>query len=127
MPKEKDLDEKDLGEKLAALVDDGDDVVSVEGVDTEIEDEYDTDEMTDKKISDNEYLFSGRLEIDYINEKYNLNLPEADDYETLAGLIISYYESIPEKGNVIKIYPFLFTITEVSDTRIEQVNLKIID
>ena len=99
----------------------------IEEIFGEIEDEYDTDEMTDKKISDNEYLFSGRLEIDYINEKYNLNLPEADDYETLAGLIISYYESIPEKGNVIKIYPFLFTITEVSDTRIEQVNLKIID
>jgi len=99
----------------------------IEEIFGEIEDEYDTDEMIEKKISDNEYIFSGRLEIDYINEKYNLNLPKADDYETLAGLIISFYESIPEKNNEIRVFPFLFKITEVSDTRIEQVNLKIID
>ncbi len=99
----------------------------IEEIFGEIEDEYDTDEMIEKKISENEYVFSGRLEIDYINGKYNLNLPEADDYETLAGLIISYCESIPEKDFEIKVYPFVFTIIEVSDTRIEQVNLKIID
>ena len=93
----------------------------------EIDDEYDTDQLVEKKISENEFVFSGRLEIDYINEKYNLNLPKADDYETLAGLIILYYESIPEKNVEISVFPFVFKIIEVSDTRIEQVNMKIID
>lgn len=97
----------------------------VEEIFGEIEDEYDMDELTDKKISENEYLFSGRMEIDFINEKYNLNLPTGDDYETLAGLIISHYESIPEKGSRISIPPFEFTTIAVSKTKIEQVNLKI--
>ena len=99
----------------------------VEEIFGEINDEYDTDELIEKKISDNEYTFSGRLEIDYINEKFNLNLPKSDAYETLAGLIISYYESIPEKDIEINVYPFLFKIIEVSDTKIEQVNLKIME
>jgi len=97
----------------------------IEEIFGEINDEYDTDELIEKKISENEFIFSGRLEIDYINKKFNLNLPKSDEYETLAGLIISYYESIPEKESEINISPFLFKIMEVSDTRIEQVNLKI--
>jgi CBS domain containing-hemolysin-like protein len=97
----------------------------IEEIFGEINDEYDTDELIEKKISDDEYIFSGRLEIDYINEKFNLNLPESDEYETLAGLIISYCESIPEKDSEINVLPFIFKIMEVSDTKIEQVNLKI--
>ncbi len=98
----------------------------IEEIFGEIDDEYDIEELTEIKISENEYIFSARIEIDYINEKYNLNLPEADDYETLAGLIISYCESIPEKDSEIIVNPFVFKIMDVSDTRIEQVRLKIL-
>jgi len=95
----------------------------IEEIFGEIEDEYDVEELTEIQISENEFVFSGRIEIDYINKKYNLNLPEADDYETLAGLIISYCESIPEKDSEIVVSPFLFKIIDVSETRIEQVGL----
>lgn len=97
----------------------------VEEIFGEINDEYDIEELTEKKVSEDEYIFSGRLEIDYINEKYNLNLPEGNEYETLAGLIIHNHESIPEKGSEIQIPPFSFIIAEVSETKIEQVILKI--
>jgi CBS domain containing-hemolysin-like protein len=91
----------------------------------EIEDEYDEDEFTEKKLSDKEYILSGRLEIDYLNEKYGLNLPQSDDYETIAGFIISNHESIPELKEEISIKNFYFTILQASENRIEQVRLKI--
>lgn len=103
----------------------------------EIMDEHDVVTLLEKQINDREYLLSGRLEIDYLNEKYKLNLPESEEYETLSGLIIYYHESIPELNEQIKVKTgsrdpaftgkvndFLFTITDVSKTRIEQVNLK---
>jgi len=90
----------------------------------EIMDEHDIVKLIEKQINDGEYLLSGRLEIDYLNEKYNLDLPESEEYETLSGLIIHYHESIPELNEHIKVDGFLFTITDVSETRIEQVNLK---
>lgn len=105
----------------------------------EIIDEHDIVKQTEKQINDREYLLSGRLEIDYLNEKYKLNLPESEEYETLSGLIIHCHESIPEPDEQISVKPglhgtaltgkkerFLFTIMEVSETRIELVNLKII-
>ena len=61
-----------------------------------IEDEHDVNELTEKKIDDRNYIFSGRLEIDYINETFNLNLPESDDFETLAGLLLFYIGGIPQ-------------------------------
>lgn len=91
----------------------------------EIDDEYDEDEFTEKKIADNEYILSGRLEIDYLNEKFALGLPQSDDYETLAGLIIHEHESIPDHREEIRIGKFTFTILQASENRIEQVRLKI--
>lgn len=91
----------------------------------EIEDEYDEDEFTEKQVSDNEFILSGRLEIDFLNEKYNLEFPQSDDYETVAGFIISTHESIPALREEISIGKFSFTILQASENRIEQVRLKI--
>ncbi|MDD3876985.1 MAG: hemolysin family protein [Bacteroidales bacterium] len=99
----------------------------VEEIFGEINDEYDVQEFEEKKISDNEYVFSGRIEIDYINDKYKLDIPVSDEYETLAGFIINKYESIPQKNEQIYIDNFLFVISEVSETKIEQVVMKIIN
>lgn len=90
----------------------------------EIMDEHDVVTLLENQINDREYLLSGRLEIDYLNEKYDLNLPESEEYETLSGLIIYYHENIPELNEQIKVNDFLFAIMDVSKTRIEQVNLK---
>ena len=97
----------------------------IEEIIGEINDEYDVDELTEKKIADDEYIFAGRLEIDYLNDKYQLNLPESEDYETLAGLIIHYKESIPDLDDEIITDNFVFKILEASETKIEKVNLKI--
>ncbi len=97
----------------------------VEEIFGEIEDEHDTDEFVERKISDTEYIFSSRLEIDYLNDEYNLGLPESDNYTTLGGLIFDVHESIPEKNEVIEVGDFTMTIREVSDNRIEEVLLKI--
>jgi CBS domain containing-hemolysin-like protein len=97
----------------------------VEEIFGEIEDEHDTDEFIERKISDTEYIFSSRLEIDYLNDEYNLGLPESDNYTTLGGLIFDVHESIPEKNEVIEVGDFTMTIREVSDNRIEEVLLKI--
>lgn len=91
----------------------------------EIEDEHDKEEMTEKQISESEFVFSARLETDYLNDKYHLNLPILDNFETLGGLIMHYHESIPRVNEEIRIDHFLFTIISVSRTRIEQVNLKL--
>ncbi|MEO6883478.1 MAG: hemolysin family protein [Bacteroidia bacterium] len=91
----------------------------------EIEDEHDKEDKVEKKISENEYLFSGRHEIDYLNQKYKLNLPVAEDYETLAGLIIHYYESIPRINDEITANEFTFKIIAVTDSRIDVARLKI--
>jgi len=93
----------------------------------EIEDEHDISELIDKQISENEYLFSARLEIDFINEKYKLGLHEQDNYETLAGLIFFQHESIPKLNEIITINQFEFKIIKVSETRLELVHLKVIE
>jgi len=92
----------------------------------EIEDEHDTSIRTEQKINEHEYIFSGRLEVDYLNEKYNFNLPKHDEYETLAGLILHFYESIPKPKTRIIIELYEFRVLEVSETRIELLNLKIL-
>ena len=97
----------------------------IEEIFGEIEDEFDTDENFDKKVSENEYIFSGRHEIDYLNEKYNLNLPKNEDYETLAGLIIYFHKSIPAKREEITFENFSFIILEATKTKIEKVYIKI--
>jgi len=93
----------------------------------EIEDEHDTLEMTEEQIDENTYRFSARLEVDYVNETYKLNLPESETYETLGGLIVNETEGIPEKNEDVLIDNFKFTIEEVSSTKIDIVRLKILD
>ena len=97
----------------------------IEEIFGEIEDEYDVEEMIEKQVSHKEYIFSARLEIDYLNEKYNLDLPKREEFETLAGLIINYDESIPVEGDEILIDNFRFTILQATENRIEQVRLNI--
>ena len=89
----------------------------------EIEDEHDKDKFIEEKISDDEYLFSARLEVDYINETYHLNLPESEEYETLSGLILLHTEEIPTQGETISLPPFVFLIEACSQTRIETVRI----
>jgi CBS domain containing-hemolysin-like protein len=91
----------------------------------DIEDEHDISDLTEKAVSKNEFIFSGRIEIDYLNEKYNLKLPEADDYETLAGMIMFYHGSIPGNNDVIRIGNIVIKVLRVSTTRLELVNLRI--
>lgn len=89
----------------------------------EIEDEHDVLELEEHKISEQEFIFSGRHEIDYLNDKYHLNLPESGDYETLSGLIVKHCECIPELNAKIEFNDFMFLIVAVEQTRIEKVHL----
>jgi CBS domain containing-hemolysin-like protein len=91
----------------------------------EIRDEYDTEEFEEKKLSNDEFIFSGRLELDYLNQKYDLDLPE-NDSETLSGFIINQHETIPHLKDRIIIGDYEFEILNVSDTRIEMVRLKVL-
>jgi putative hemolysin len=92
----------------------------------DIEDEYDDkQDLTEKRLEDKNYLLSGRLEIDYLNDKYEWNLPEGD-YDTLGGMITSINEDIPELNEVIVYQPFSFQIMEMTDTKINLVKLSII-
>ena len=93
----------------------------------EIEDEHDTRDIIEKKISDSEFIFSGRSEIDLLNEKYFFNLPESEEFETLAGYILFHHESIPKINTVIKVGKYEFKILKASNTRIELVKLTIIE
>jgi CBS domain containing-hemolysin-like protein len=91
----------------------------------DIEDEHDTNELIEKRINDNEYIFSCRLEIDYLNEKYHFSLPEKDDYETLAGLILFFHGSIPKPDDIIRIGKIVIKVLKVTATRLDLVNVKI--
>ena len=91
----------------------------------EIEDEHDSSGIIERKLSDSEYQFSGRIEIDYINETYRLSLPAEDDYETLAGLVFFYHGSIPKINEVIDIGTARLKILKVSGTRLELINVYI--
>lgn len=90
----------------------------------DIEDEHDTVELIEEEISPGHFRFSARLEVDYLNEEYNLNLEESENYETLGGYIVNFTEEIPEKGETVEIDGNIFTILEVSSTKIELVELK---
>ena len=89
----------------------------------EIEDEHDKDDFVEERISDNEFVFSARLEVEYINETYKLNLPESEEYETLGGLIVSSNEGIPSQGEIVELAPFDFVIEECSANKIERVRV----
>ena len=89
----------------------------------EIQDEYDTQEFVEKQLAENEFIFSGRLEIDYLEKKYGFDFGE-DESETLSGFIINYHETIPRQKERIIIDDYEFDIMNVSDTRIEMVKMK---
>jgi putative hemolysin len=91
----------------------------------EIRDEYDTEEFEERKLSNDEFIFSGRLELDYINRKYDLDLPE-NESETLSGYIINQHEAIPHLKDRIILGDYEFEILNVSETRIEEVRLKVL-
>ena len=93
----------------------------------EIEDEHDSTDLLEEQLEENSYKFSARLEVDYVNENYKLELPENDEYETLGGLIVNETGEIPGQDSEIKIDNFLFTILEVSSTKIDLVRLQVLD
>ncbi len=90
----------------------------------EIEDEHDVDEFIEKNPEAGHYVFSGRLEIDYLNETYAIGLPESEEYDTLAGYIIYHVESIPKMNDKVIIGKYEFRILKVSRTRIDLVQMK---
>ncbi|WP_166967220.1 hemolysin family protein [Yeosuana marina] len=92
----------------------------------EIEDEHDTIDLIEERLDNDNFKFSARLEVDYINETYKINLPEGENYETLGGLIVNHTEEIPMQNDVVVIDMFQFTILEVSNTKIDMVELKLL-
>lgn len=90
----------------------------------EIQDEHDSDDLHEEVLAHNHFKFSARLEVDYLNETHKLGLPEHDDYETLGGMIVYYTEDIPPQGDTVRIEDFLVHILEVSNTKIELVEIK---
>ncbi|MBN1119262.1 MAG: HlyC/CorC family transporter [Bacteroidales bacterium] len=97
----------------------------IEEIFGEIEDEHDTSALIEKQISDQEFIFSGRLEIDHLNETYNLKIPENEEYETIAGYIIDRYESIPKLHERITTDQFEIEILKASKTKIELIHLRV--
>jgi CBS domain containing-hemolysin-like protein len=92
----------------------------------EIEDEHDSDDFIEEIIDEDTFKFSARLDVDYINETYKINLPESENYETLGGLIVNHTEEIPQQNEVVVIDAFQFTVLEVSNTKIDTVELKLL-
>ena len=99
----------------------------IEQIFGDIVDEHDTHNLIEGKIDDDEYIFSGRLKIDYINEKYQLDIPEDPGYETLGGFIIHHYENIPVANEKIVIAPFVIHIQSVKNNRIDRVKFHLND
>lgn len=91
----------------------------------EIEDEHDSTDLYEEQISETEYKFSARLEVDYINENYKLELPEGEEYETLGGLIVNKTGEIPEQDSEVTVGNFTFKILEVSTTKIDLVSVRV--
>ncbi|MDC3395255.1 hemolysin family protein, partial [Flavobacteriales bacterium] len=92
----------------------------------EIVDEHDVEEITDKQLEKNQYQLFARLDIELVNKKYDLDLPESDEYETIAGLILHHLEEIPKKDDVISLEEFRFTVIKVNDTAIQEVQLEVV-
>lgn len=97
----------------------------IEEIFGDIEDEHDKDDFIEEQIDENSFHFSARLEIDYLNDKYKLNLPESEEYETLAGLILNQCERIPELNAIVETEEYTFKITGVTNVRIESVRVEV--
>lgn len=93
----------------------------------EIKDEHDTDDLIEKQLSSREFIFSGRLEVEYLNSKYQLGIPENEDYDTLAGYILYFYQNLPKHNTIITIENYQFKILRVSQTRIDLVHLDVVE
>lgn len=93
----------------------------------EIEDEHDSTDLHEEQLANDSFIFSARLEVDYLNENYELELPESEEYGTLGGFIVNETGEIPEKDSEIQINHFVFSILEVSSTKIDLVGLKILE
>ena len=93
----------------------------------EIEDEHDSPKFLEKKIDSDSFLFSARLEVDYLNNKYKLKIPQSDHYETLGGYVVHNTQDIPANGEVLKTSRYEFTIREVTNTKIEKLEIKILN
>ncbi len=104
-------------------------MITVEDIIEEIfgdfDDEHDTENLVEEKLSDHVFRFSARHEIYYLNEEYGRDIQESDDYGTLAGFIITNHQSIPEVGQEISIDHFDFAIDRMDGTRIEEVTLRV--
>lgn len=99
----------------------------VEEIFGEIEDEHDTKSYVARKVADNEYIVSGRMEIDTLNEKFGLELPDNDDYVTVAGFILYHLEKFPKLNETVEIGRFIFKILKMTATKIELVRMKVVD
>ena len=99
----------------------------VEEIFGEIEDEHDRNHLVAKQLSETSYEFSGRMEIEEINERFHLDIPESDDYQTLAGYLLNENEAIPNVGEVLDLPPYRFTIERKSAARIELIRIDVID
>ena len=99
----------------------------VEEIFGDIEDEHDNTSYVCKQIGEHEYVLSGRLEIEKVNETFDLDLPEEDDYMTVGGLILNRYQSFPKLHEVVTIDKFQFKIIKVTATKIELVRLKVVE
>lgn len=97
----------------------------IEEIFGDIEDEHDRDDFIEEQIDANTFLFSARLEIDYLNATYKIGIPETEDYETLAGYILHNHEDIPQVNTVIEVDNFEITVTHVTNVRIETVKLRV--
>ncbi len=98
----------------------------IEEIFGDINDELDREEFIEKQTGENEYLFSARLEVEGINRKFDLELPESEEYETLAGLIMFYNEDIPQEKEVVEVENFSFTIEKTTKNRIETVSVRVL-
>lgn len=99
----------------------------VEEIFGDIEDEHDNDELIEKKLDNNVFLFSGRQDIDYLNEEYDLELEESTEYETLGGLVLHHLAAIPTVGTVLELENHKITIEEVSERKIEVIKLELLN
>ena len=92
----------------------------------EIVDEHDVEELTNEQLSENSFRFFGKIDIEMVNKKYNLQLPESDEYETIAGLLLHHFEEIPKKDDVIELEEYQFNIINVNETTIQEVRLELL-
>lgn len=99
----------------------------IEEIFGEIQDEHDKEALTEQQVSASEFLFSARIDIDYLNENYGFNLPESESYDTLAGLILSQLERLPSEGDEVQIEHFKLVVEKMSERKIETIRFYHVD